>query len=119
VIGIGLNLQLPSDDAVMANWIGLDEITGQPVARNYLAGLLVNELLATLNIYQTQGLRPFLDCWRQHNIFCGKEIIVHTPTEKITGVMMDISAQGELLLKGADGEIQRFQCGEVSIRADS
>jgi biotin-(acetyl-CoA carboxylase) ligase len=34
------------------------------------------------------------------------------------GVMMDISAQGELLLKRADGEILRFQCGEVSIRAE-
>jgi BirA family biotin operon repressor/biotin-[acetyl-CoA-carboxylase] ligase len=118
VIGVGLNLHLPENDAVMSNWIGLDEITGQPVARNFLAGLLVNELLATLNIYQTQGLRPFLDCWRQHNTLCGKEIMVHTPMEKIMGVMMDISAQGELLLKRADGEILRFQCGEVSIRAE-
>jgi BirA family biotin operon repressor/biotin-[acetyl-CoA-carboxylase] ligase len=116
VIGVGINLQLPSSHPEIANWIDVAEITGRAVARNYLAGLLVNELLGKLNLYQRQGLRPFLVEWRQYNTMRGKEVVVQTATEKIVGVMTDVTEQGELLLLCDDGKTQRFQCGEVSVR---
>jgi BirA family biotin operon repressor/biotin-[acetyl-CoA-carboxylase] ligase len=116
VMGIGLNLQLPPLHADVSNWIDVAEITGRVVARNYLAGLLVNELLLKMDVYQCQGLRPFLNDWQQYNMMRGKEIVVQTSAEKIVGVMTGITELGELLLLGDDGVTQRFRCGEVSVR---
>jgi BirA family biotin operon repressor/biotin-[acetyl-CoA-carboxylase] ligase len=116
VMGVGLNLQLAQTEEDRANWIDVAEITRQPIARNYLAGLLVNELLSQITVYQQHGLRPFLDRWRFYNAMQGKEITVHTAREIITGVMEDISERGELLLRCKNGVLQCYQCGEVSVR---
>ncbi len=115
VIGIGLNLFMPHDQLKAVNAIDVAEITGQVVRRNYLAGLLINELLGQLPIYQRMGLSVFIEAWRELDVLQGKEVIVHTEKDKIIGVMQGINLQGELLLKNALGD-QRFKCGEVSVR---
>lgn len=114
VIGIGLNLQLPEEH--QTQWIDLAEITGKKPARNFMAGLLVNELLAGLAVYAQRGFAAFVDAWRLQDVLRNKEIIVHTPTQTIAGLMQGINEQGELLLQDASGGLLRFQCGDVSIR---
>jgi BirA family biotin operon repressor/biotin-[acetyl-CoA-carboxylase] ligase len=118
VIGVGLNLCFPRESlpADVARWIDLAEITGQPVRRNYLAGLLVNEFVAKLPVYQAQGLKAFMSDWRLHDILFGKNIVIHTALETIPGVMDGVTEKGELQLKMLQGEVKLFQCGEVSVR---
>jgi BirA family biotin operon repressor/biotin-[acetyl-CoA-carboxylase] ligase len=115
VIGIGLNLYLPPTEA-NENWIAMTEITGRPVARNYIAGLLLNELLAKLPLYQERGLSAFSADWRQWDVLFGKEVTVQTATVNYVGVMQGINQQGELILLNPQGEHHYFRCGEVSIR---
>lgn len=116
VIGIGLNLYLPQD--ADPNWIGIQEITGRVALRNYLAGLLINELLTRLSIYEMRGLSGFIDAWRQYDILLNSLITVHTAMKTFTGVMCGISDQGELLLQENTGEVRKFCYGEVSVRSE-
>jgi len=120
VIGIGLNLQLPTEElpSDREKWIDVAEMTGQPVKRNYLAGLIVNELLAKLSVYQAEGLKGFQASWARYDAMQGKSIVVHTALASVLGVMQGINRNGQLLLLTPAGEIQQFQCGEVSVRVE-
>jgi BirA family biotin operon repressor/biotin-[acetyl-CoA-carboxylase] ligase len=113
VIGIGINLYLPSD--ADSKWISVQEISNN-VARNYLVGLILNELLAKLPVYETRGLTGFINEWRQSDAFFNKTITVHTPEKIHVGIMQGINDQGELLLKDEQGNLQQFRYGEVSVR---
>lgn len=115
VIGFGLNVNLPTP--LDAGRIDLAEIIGQPITeRNFLTGLILNELLKRLPEYQTQGLLAFIDEWRQHDFLAGKEVTVCTPEKIILGKVQGINEHGELLVLDEMQAIQRFCYGEVSVR---
>jgi BirA family biotin operon repressor/biotin-[acetyl-CoA-carboxylase] ligase len=117
VVGIGLNLQLPTEGLPpeASTWTDVYSLTGWPVERNRLAGLLLNELLIGLPLFQQQSLNPFLDDWRQWDALYGHEVVVHTALGSIQGTSKGIDDHGELLLATTTGE-QKFKCGEVSVR---
>ncbi len=117
VIGIGLNLNVA--DAGEKQWIDLTEITGQTPRRNFLAGLLLNELLSKLPIYTEQGLRPFLTEWRQHDVLVNQAVLVQTPGKNISGKMCGINERGEMILQDESGQLQTFCYGEVSVRSQA
>jgi BirA family biotin operon repressor/biotin-[acetyl-CoA-carboxylase] ligase len=118
VIGIGLNVSLP-EHPDRVGWIDIAEITGDPVARNALAGLLLNALLAGLPVYEQQGLSAFLPRWRELNALSGKELVVQTPAEKWFGTMVAVTERGELVVRLVDGQLKTFPWGEVSVRTRS
>jgi BirA family biotin operon repressor/biotin-[acetyl-CoA-carboxylase] ligase len=115
VIGFGLNVNLPRPLA--ADRIDLAEIAGQSIVeRNDLTGLILNELLSGLTLYQTQGLTAFINEWTQYDFLAGKEVIVHTSEKKIVGTAQGISDRGELLVLDETQTMQRFHYGDVSVR---
>jgi BirA family biotin operon repressor/biotin-[acetyl-CoA-carboxylase] ligase len=114
VIGIGLNLKLPS--AANPDWIDMAEITGERIARNHLAGILVNELLDGLQLYQEKGWEAFHESWEKHDVLRGKEINVLAGDKKFIGIMRGVNEKGELLLQQENSDIQLFASGEVSVR---
>lgn len=116
VIGVGINLNVSPE--AEKTWISLAEIMQQPIARNYFAGLLLNELLANLPLYQTNGLAVFIPEWQQHDFLKEKNITLYTPQATLTGVMQGINGQGELLLQDEEGHQQQFCYGEVSVRTN-
>lgn len=115
VIGIGLNLYLSSADS---NWISIHDITGQDVKRNYLTGLLLNELLMQLPVYQAQGLKTFMKVWHQHDVLFNQAVTMITPETNVSGIMQGLNEQGELLLRNDKGDLQQFCYGEVSCRLE-
>jgi len=112
-IGIGLNLDIKQ--AHEKNWIDLTELTGCPAKRNFLAGLLINELLKKLPQFESRGLDLFLQEWQKYDALFGKNITVITPEKSIEGVMRGINHAGELLLENPMG-VQCFRYGEISVR---
>lgn len=115
VIGIGLNVYLPND--ADPNWIAIHDITGQDVSRNHLVGLLTNELLSQLSLYQRRGLSAFLEGWRQHDSLVNKKVTLQTPEHVFSGVMKGINEQGELILQeDTTNALRTFSYGEVSCR---
>lgn len=114
VIGIGLNLRLPEEKNQA--WIGVEEVLGKPVSRNNLAGLLLDELLMGLSLFEKQGLKPFLPWVREHDLLLQKEVLIQTPLKTVTGLAQGLNEQGELLLLDEEGRLLQFCYGEVSVR---
>ncbi len=114
VIGVGLNLDIAA--AKEKNWIDVSELTGRPAQRNFLTGLLLNEMLQKLPVFVQHGLPAFLPEWRQYDTLYNRPVTVMTGKQAISGIMRGINEQGELLLEDPYGVIQPFSYGEVSVR---
>lgn len=114
VIGVGINLSLP--ESADQRWIGLNEVT--TLSRNYLAGLLINELLMGLIQYECRGLGYFLSCWHRLDYLFGKKMKVESGGKVHYGVAKGINKSGELMLTLPDGEEIKFRCGEATLNID-
>lgn len=116
VIGIGLNLHLPKDNPYTQDFSALEEITGRKIARNQLAGLLIDELLTQLPRYTTHGFSAFIAEWRKHDMLQNKSVVIRTGQQQIMGIAESINEEGELIIRDKQGKTQSFSCGEVSVR---
>lgn len=117
VVGVGLNVKMPSSmtDSIDQPWIDLQH-TGS-VSRNLLAAAMINELidacLACVNGQSDDYLRE----WRKLNAYDKQSVTIHMMDgSTVSGDFSDIDETGALLLQ-IDGELQRFTCGEVSLRS--
>ena len=60
--------------------------------------------------------RSIVDLWRSENRLIGENLVLMQPDGKIRqGCFTDIRDDGEMILKSPDGEIFRFDCGDVKI----
>jgi BirA family biotin operon repressor/biotin-[acetyl-CoA-carboxylase] ligase len=118
VIGVGLNLR--SNNAAMAAveqpWAALDQAGFQRNKRNDLAGAILNKLLTALHMFEHSGFGPFLAKWQQYDCTYGRDIALLTAAGAVHGKGQGVTEGGALLLETADGSIQRFHGGEVSLR---
>jgi BirA family biotin operon repressor/biotin-[acetyl-CoA-carboxylase] ligase len=117
VVGVGLNVDMLQREqpTIDQPWIDLATILRQPVSRNRVAGKLLFEVLAALDIYQRQGFAAFRGEWQQFDAFANAPVMVITAMEQIAGHARGVDDSGALLLE-TDSGMQRFHSGEVSLR---
>lgn len=117
VIGVGMNLEV---DATMEATIG-HAVADSPwlaqMNRNRLLATLVNHMASAVNVFEAQGLRPFVERWRQYHAHEGKLVrMVENGNTVAEGIALGIDARGALLLQTEQGQ-QTFYTGDVSLRA--
>ena len=112
VIGVGVNLQLPSD--ADPHWIDIAEITGG-AERNRLVGLLIDEMLTALPVFAVSGFAAFQEDWALRDALYGRVVNVVNGGEQTLGIVKGVNTLGELQLE-TDAGIKMFHCGEVSVR---
>jgi len=105
VIGVGLNVNMSEafSQDISQPWCDIAEIIGKTPNRNKLAGLLLDKLLSTLKLYQTEGFAPFCAKWKDLDAFYGQKVSIPTGQEKIFGINRGIDAKGYLVLETASG----------------
>lgn len=116
VIGIGINLQLPKKNLFLGKAIAVDEITGQRARRNELAGLIINQLLTDLRLFDKEEFAPFLPEWNQFDFLRGKFVGIRTARTEMFGIAQGVNEQGELFIRNEHGKVESYRCGEVSVR---
>ena len=118
VIGIGLNVNMPKNlsQNISQPWCDIAEILNTVPQRNKLIGLLIDQLLTTMIIFQKNGLQPFLKKWRELDVSYGQKVTIITPEEKIVGIARGINEKGHFLLEDKFGVLRSFVAGEVSLR---
>ncbi|MFA6409777.1 MAG: biotin--[acetyl-CoA-carboxylase] ligase [Gammaproteobacteria bacterium] len=116
VIGVGLNVNMPEtfSQDISQPWCDIAEIIGKTPDRNKLAGLLLDKLLSTLKLYQTEGFAPFYPKWKDLDAFYGQEVSISTAQEKIFGINRGIDAKGYLVLEASSGP-RIIATGETAI----
>lgn len=117
VIGIGLNVNIPKKlgQNIGQPFCDVAEIINAMPERNKLIGLLIDQLLTTMVIFQKDGLQPFLEKWRELDAFYGQKVTLITPHEKISGIGRGINAKGHFLLEDKLSKLHSFAAGEVSL----
>ena len=120
VIGLGLNLYLPKDQAksITQDWVDLSSIVADnPVKiRNKLAAVLLNHLMPTIANFEQDTLACYLAEWRLYDCMKGHEVNIYMGQQVFTGVVDGIDNNGMLLLANEQGEIKTFASGDVSFR---
>ena len=118
IIGIGLNVCMSrlAATAIDQPWVDLHGLTGGTyISRNQLAASLLDQLLPAIEQFESNGMQPFMEEWRQHDLVDGRQIELQLPNEVITGTGCGIDPAGALLVETSQG-CKRFASGEVSIR---
>lgn len=118
IIGIGINVNMPSTqaDAIDQPWIDLSTIQpGNVVSRNQLAARLIGDIATALHEFESSGLQTFLGEWQQHDCLAGQVVDVSMPGKTIRGTACGIDESGALLIETAQGR-ERFVSGDVSVR---
>ncbi|MGZ5029851.1 MAG: bifunctional biotin--[acetyl-CoA-carboxylase] ligase/biotin operon repressor BirA [Methylobacter sp.] len=122
VIGLGLNLYLPENQAegITQAWTDLTKITGQSqLYRNHLAGILLNHLLPVIADYENTGIQAYLDEWRSYDCLSGKSATLFIGQQQFEGIVRGIDNSGMLLIERPDGIVQTFASGEVSFNSSA
>ena len=117
VIGIGINVRMPAEQGKLIDqpWIDLNSISNEPIDRNRLSAILINELQLLLPEYEKTGLSTFLARWFELDCFINQQVNLIVADRIQTGLCRGINQQGALLLE-INGQINPYIGGEISLR---
>jgi len=127
VIGIGINVAMPSESAMVIDqeWtdvarslrVPADDGGGAPpLLRNRLLATLLNALLPALPQFAQQGFAPFRDAWLARDAHRDAPVMVVSEAAQLAGIARGVSERGALQLHTATG-LQEIWGGEVSLRS--
>ncbi|MFT6925451.1 MAG: BirA family biotin operon repressor/biotin-[acetyl-CoA-carboxylase] ligase [Psychromonas sp.] len=117
VIGIGINIKMPPEQAKLIDqpWADLNTLMPAGVDRNLLSATLIKELQHLLPRYEKSGLTPYLSRWFELDCFLDKQVNLLIADTTSTGICRGVNAHGALLLE-MDGQVKEFIGGEISLR---
>jgi BirA family biotin operon repressor/biotin-[acetyl-CoA-carboxylase] ligase len=121
VIGIGLNYKLPSaiKNKINQPTTSLQQLCTEAVpCRNRLAGHIIQNMIETLEKFQTRGLRDFLPQWSQYDALADSLIDLIYDDKTITVKACGISETGELQYQH-NNQLHTLANSHVSIRLNS
>jgi BirA family transcriptional regulator, biotin operon repressor / biotin---[acetyl-CoA-carboxylase] ligase len=116
VIGIGLNISMPTNNQLDQQWTDVATITGHRPKRNQLAALLIEEVTDMLHIFAQKGFNAFVQHWQALDAYYDKPVTLYTPTQQFSGIAKGINRQGEFILVDHNNQERRFLHGEVSFK---
>lgn len=118
IIGMGINTHLSSQDAdsIDQAWTALEHVTDQPIDRNHLAALLINDIIHALNQFSRDGLAPFLMDWSAHDTYLDQPVILTNGKHQRQGIYQGVTSKGELILMDESQQHHHIVSGEMSLR---
>lgn len=115
VIGVGINVALPSQTDINQPYAELREVDPN-VDRQTLFPKLIQHLYARLARFEEVGIdAEFQQAWQKHNAFKQCEVNVITEQGVISGTEQGIDDRGYLQVL-CENEMKTFSGGEVSLR---
>jgi BirA family biotin operon repressor/biotin-[acetyl-CoA-carboxylase] ligase len=122
VIGLGINVCMPEEAAAGIDqaWTDLARLAvaaGRPAPGRHAVAIAVLEaLLPALELFDRQGLGPFLPRYAALDLLAGRQVrVLVAGREVASGQMLGLADDGGLRLATGGGE-QVFHAGEVSVR---
>lgn len=123
VVGMGMNVNLdfsafekPDPDSglpLARTASSLEMIVGRPVSRLSLLRAYLRAVERRYNALRA-GQSPYSE-WRAGLTTLGKKITVSGPKSMLRGLAEDVDEDGALLLRLADGQLERILAGDVSV----
>ena len=120
VIGIGINLNISKKQIKKIDQpaIDLQTITQESMNPNNLIALIIKELARVLSEFELNGFSSLKEEWVMSHAFHEKVIsITKGDGQNVIGKVIDISAEGSLILQTNQGQLN-FSSGEVVLNKD-
>ena len=116
VIGVGLNVGMPVDQAAEIDqpWCDIRAVASQPVSRSELAGRLLAELVTLAMDYERTGFMSWHARWSERDYLLGKPVAIDSLV-KVEGVGAGINDEGALLIRTSAG-LEAVFGGEATLR---
>ncbi|PJG85806.1 bifunctional biotin operon repressor/biotin--[acetyl-CoA-carboxylase] ligase [Conservatibacter flavescens] len=116
VIGVGLNLALPTDNTPIDQaWANLNEAIPN-YDRNKLTVQLIQNIYHYLAIFEQEGISPAIQQeWIHADAFFGEEVTILSEQHTIIGIEQGIDEKGYIRIATENG-LACFSGGEVSLR---
>lgn len=119
IIGIGINVnlstsQLPPDRLETSTSLSLE--LGKDVSRIKLLKQLIISWDKHMQGFLQTGHPYVLRKWLENNVTIGKEVTVTKGNYSLSGLAVDVSEKGGLIVRLADGSLQEFLAEDVSLR---
>jgi BirA family biotin operon repressor/biotin-[acetyl-CoA-carboxylase] ligase len=119
IFGLGLNVNSPSSawpDELARRAVSLSELTREPLDLNRLAAALIGRvLMAYQNFTDQEHLKTFADLWNRYDVLRGHPVTLIEAGRKHEGIASGVDDEGALILRDAQGRMQRFRAGEVTL----
>ncbi|MBF8733141.1 MULTISPECIES: bifunctional biotin--[acetyl-CoA-carboxylase] ligase/biotin operon repressor BirA [Pseudomonas] len=115
VLGIGINVNMQSNDRVDQQWTSMKREVGASIDRNYLVAQLNQQLQHELARHRRYGFAAFQEEWEQASLWQGRTASLIAGSNRIDGVVLGVDGQGALRLE-VDGVEKSFSAGELSLR---
>jgi BirA family biotin operon repressor/biotin-[acetyl-CoA-carboxylase] ligase len=122
VIGLGINVRMPETAArgIDQPWCDLATLSHQASCslpdRNSIAAAVLAQLLPALEVFDADGLAPFLPRYAEVDALAGQPVTLHAAASTQAGTAVGVAEDGALRLRLDDGREQRVHAGEVSVR---
>ena len=115
VLGIGINVNMQTNDQVDQMWTSMRREIGAAIDRNRLVALLSQQLQHELARHRRYGFAAFQEEWEQAHLWQGRSVSLVAGSMRIDGVVLGVDGQGGLRLE-VDGVEKSFSGGELSLR---
>lgn len=118
VVGLGLNVNLPSESAKFIDqpWVDLKTMRGE-IDRNRVAGRILRYLLLELERFSQHGFAPFRSLWESHDVARDRPVVIKDLHRETRGLARGVDDTGALLLS-VDGQVRRILSGDLSLRIE-
>ena len=118
VVGLGINVCMPAaaGRGIDQAWCDLAGLSPAPPPREAVCAALLDALLPLLARFEREGLAPWLEAWRRHDLLAGRAVRLAEGANVLEGVALGIDADGALRLRTEHGE-RLCHAGEASLRA--
>src|SRR5690606_14257357 len=119
VVGLGLNVRMPAAlaAAIGQPWCDLAALPHPaPPARNAVAAALVARLVPALDLFDRDGLAPFLPRHAALDVLAGRRVDVRIGSVVHAGTALGLAPDGALRMD-IGGEERHFHAGEAGLRA--
>ena len=117
IIGLGLNLDAPAQaERIEQPWTCLARHLEPLPERNKLIAALLSAMVRACQLFQKEGLSPFLPRWKLYDGFQQRQVRIVSDSNIIEGCYLGLNENGGLLLQLDNGEVMTCHGGEVSLR---
>jgi len=120
VVGVGINANFDAEkvfpEELKKVATSLENELGRKVQLEELFRNLLERLENLHELFTKEGFKPVLQEWKNYARFLGRQVEVTGPTEKLSGLALDVDNDGALVLELKDEMIKRVFAGDVSLR---
>jgi BirA family biotin operon repressor/biotin-[acetyl-CoA-carboxylase] ligase len=120
VVGVGVNANFdvekifPEELTRVAT--SLENELRRKVRLEELFRCLLEKLENLYELFVKEGFNPILEEWKGYAGFLGRQVEVTNPTEKLSGLALNVDHDGALVIRLKDERIRRVFVGDVSLQ---